>query len=132
MVNNSSTTWLTLQEKSYYARSARVCFTVASYWLIDNFTSMRRAAGTAPKQHHTGELVLSCAGHKGKTINLPTHRDGYDRSETTVGKVLARRIQLTCVFFCVPTFKTLQTTPPELFDHKKNTQANCMGLFDAI
>ena len=27
----------------------RVYFTVASYWLIDNFTSMTRAAGTAPK-----------------------------------------------------------------------------------
>ena len=49
--------------KNYYARSARVYFTVASYWLIDNFTSITRAAGTTLKLYHTGELVLSCARH---------------------------------------------------------------------
>ena len=41
--------------------SMRVYFTVASYLLIDDFTSMTCVAGTALKLYHTGELVLSCA-----------------------------------------------------------------------
>ena len=33
-------------------------------------------------------------------MNLPTNRDGYDGSETTVGKVSTRRIQPRWVFCC--------------------------------
>ena len=48
-----SKTWqlatLPYKQKTIYARSLRVCFTVASYWLNNGFTSMTRAAGTAPK-----------------------------------------------------------------------------------
>ena len=32
-------------------------------------------------------------------INLPTNQRGYDNSETTVGKLSARRIQIYCVYF---------------------------------
>ena len=32
--------------------------------------------------------------------NLPTNRKGYDNSEPTVGKLLARRIQLFFDYFC--------------------------------
>ena len=41
------------KRKTIYARSTRVYFTVASYWLIDDFTSMTRAAGTAPLKLYT-------------------------------------------------------------------------------
>ena len=34
-------------------------------------------------------------------INSRTNQKGYDKSETTVGKLLARRIQICLVHFCV-------------------------------
>ena len=36
-----------------------------------------------------------------QTINPRTNQKGYDKSETTFGKLLARRIQICCVYFCV-------------------------------
>ena len=33
-------------------------------------------------------------------INSRTNREGYDGSETAVGKLLARRIQICRVYFC--------------------------------
>ena len=78
MVKNSTTSYLMVLAKSYYARSTRgtvpaksyyarstrdqrkattrAVRAVASYWLIDDFTSMTRTAGTALKLY---ELVLS-------------------------------------------------------------------------
>ena len=44
--------------------TTRVVHAVASYWLIDNFTSMTRTAGTALKLYNTGELVHSYARPK--------------------------------------------------------------------
>ena len=34
-------------------------------------------------------------------INLPTNQKGYDNSETTVGKLSARRIQICRIYFCL-------------------------------
>ena len=42
-----------------------------------------------------------------RNINLPTNQKGYDNSETTVGKHLARRIQIFRVYFSVIIFHLL-------------------------
>ena len=34
-------------------------------------------------------------------INFPAHQKGYDNSETTIGKLLARRIQIYPDYFCL-------------------------------
>ena len=44
---------LTYKQKTIYARNTRVYFTVANYWLIEDVTTMTRAAGTALFKIHT-------------------------------------------------------------------------------
>ena len=53
---------------------------------------------------HTSENViqLDCrSGISTRIINLPTNQKGYDTFKTIVGKLLARRIQIFPVHFCL-------------------------------
>ena len=67
MVKNSATSYLTVQAKNIFrAQYARVLYGSYFFWLIANFTSMTRVAGTALKGdvmllYDTGALVLSYA-----------------------------------------------------------------------
>ena len=50
-------------------------------------------------------LQLNCSPSRcTRKINSQTNQKGYDKSETTCGKLLARRIQICCVYFCVIDF----------------------------
>ena len=42
-----------------------------------------------------------------KTFSKYINQKGYNKTETTHGKLLARRIQVCCVYFCVITFLPL-------------------------
>ena len=55
-----------------------------------------------------------------QTINLPTNQKGYDKSETTIEKLSARRIQICWVYFSVIIFdllffKTSQNMAPKKY-----------------
>ena len=55
-------------------------------------TSVLYPCGESDKIH-TKEVQLDCrSARRTRKINLPTNQRGYDNSETTVGKLLARRI----------------------------------------
>ena len=53
----------------------------------------------APLVDSKFDVQLDCRSAKRKwKINLPANQKGYDNSETTVGKLLVRRIQ-TCPYY---------------------------------
>ena len=94
--------------------STRVYFTVASYWLIDDFTSMTRAAGNALKLYHTGELVLvarAINNHK-RSICQQTKmvtKDPRPQSERSRRNVSS----LGGSFFVGPLLKMMHSTTPQ-------------------
>ena len=54
-------------------------------------------------------------------IDLPTNQEGYNNSETTTGKLSARRIQIcqvcfSVIFFDLLIFKTSENTAPTKID----------------
>ena len=47
-------------------------------------------------------MQLDCSpSTRARKINSPANRKGYDKSETTVGKFSARKIQILPVQFCL-------------------------------
>ena len=74
------------------------------------------------------ELVVSYAHQKKHIqVKLPTNQGGYNESETTVGKVSGRLIQLCQVFFLGSIFHTSQNiTPQKMMIQKRPRTIGCV------
>ena len=69
-------------------------------WLWDTPTEPYLYIIKRNTHHSKVHIQLDCSPSKRTwKINLPTYRKGYDKFETTCGKLLARRIQICLVLF---------------------------------